>query len=82
MTKPKILWFGEPWTAPVCQPKDALMGTPSWMHCEPCKKGFQEGDQGVLIQNEAKGWTGYHKDCIIEEIMYGRVSEGELIGQR
>lgn len=82
MTKPRILWFGEPWKAPVCEPKDALMSIPSWMHCDPCKKVFKEGDQGVLIQNEAKGWVGYHKDCIIEEVMYGRVSEGELIGQR
>ena len=78
--KSRKLWFGDSWDAPVNAPKDRLSGAPTWLSCIKCEKRFEEGDQGVLFRGEID-WSGYHKECLLDEILIGRVDEGELSGR-
>lgn len=69
-----MLWFGESWGAPACDPTDHAM-TPVGRHCSRCEVAIVEGDQGFLIptmtptaiaRNEAL--SAMHLDCFLRTI--------------
>ena len=67
-----MLWFGESWGAPVCDPADHRV-TPVGFECIECKVAIRQGDQGVMMPCIGSGGQvdigAYHLDCWLDHVL-------------
>lgn len=54
-----MMWFGESWGAPVCDP-ERNVPTPVGFTCVECDKTVEDGDTGFLLWPNA-----YHRVCFL-----------------
>lgn len=66
-----MMWFGESWGAPVCQP-ERHVSTPVGAVCIECDKPIRMGDTGfnmALSGREPATTLAYHRVCFLRTII-------------
>lgn len=53
-----VMYFGEPWDAPMLADATRLPETPWWAECLRCHEPFQDGDRGVVTPLLTDGLSG------------------------
>jgi hypothetical protein len=66
-----VLWFGETWGAPCCDPKEHTP-TPVGAPCRRCRKTIGARECGLVMPSVCSfdhppdvGWCAYHLDCFL-----------------
>jgi hypothetical protein len=60
----QMLWFGEPWGAPLCE-NCPRASTPAGEECVHCEQAIVEGDQGVIYVNGPAA----HRTCFAKNVI-------------
>lgn len=70
-----MLWFGETWGAPICEPEKKVT-TPVGQECLECKEPILANDQGVMmpftdfVHGEPRSrMIAEHLDCFLDTIL-------------
>jgi hypothetical protein len=67
-----VMWFGESWGAPVCEPEQHTT-TPVDHVCVECDKLIESGDTGFVMQSNA-----YHRVCFLRTVIPCEMWNAEL----
>lgn len=68
-----MMFFGERWDAPVCDPPAKQIPTPVGERCYRCNEAIIAGDQGHLFgsvaADESLGTTAVHRECFLLDVV-------------
>jgi hypothetical protein len=63
-----MMWFGESWGAPVCEPEQHT-ATPVGRICVECDNPVEDGDTGFVMPVTNLGSLVYHRVCFLRTVI-------------